>query len=288
MYEQYIRALTTEEALRALQDAPQPIRILAGGTDVLLQRQHGGAAAYKSLLDISNIEELTGIKETVDGLWIGAATKLAAIETSNLITKLCPILAEGAREVGSPQIRNLATLGGNICNASPSADTAPALLVLNAIVLLLSQRGERKIPLATFFKGPGISVMDDDEIMTAVLIPRQSTNARGMYIKLKAREVLDLAFVGVSVLVVNSGEQLDLRIALGAVAPTPIRATRSEKILKKAKVLNPSVIQLAAQAACDEISPISDVRASAEYRQEMVKNLTAKALIQVLTQEDDN
>jgi len=287
MYEQYFRAITIEEALHALKNALQPTCILAGGTDVLLQSQHGKEAFFKSLIDISNIKELSGIKETPDGLWIGAVTKLADIETSELVMGACPILIEGVREVGSPQIRNLATIGGNICNASPSADTVPALLVLDAIVRLASPRGKREVSLSAFFKGPGLSVLERDEILIAILIPRLSAKARGVYIKLKAREVLDLAFVGVAVIAVPDVEQRDIRIALGAVAPTPIRATRSETILKKTKVLNHSVVYRAAQAAVSTISPISDVRASAEYRQEMVKNLTVRALMQVLDLADD-
>jgi CO/xanthine dehydrogenase FAD-binding subunit len=287
MYEQYVRALTSEEALQVLREAPQPVRILAGGTDVLLQSKDGKIPKFNSLLDISNINELTGIKDTSAGLWIGSVTKLADIESSDLVASRIPVLIEGVREVGSPLTRNLATLGGNICNASPSADTVPALLTLDASVKLLSHRGEREVSLTAFFKGPGLSIIKSDEFLTAIIIPHQPANARGTYIKLKTRAVLDLAFVGISVFVVPGEEYMDVRIALGAVAPTPIRATQSEIILKKAKVLNFSLVRKAAQAAVEGISPISDVRASAEYRQEMVRNLIIRALAQVLDLEND-
>lgn len=282
MFEQYIRATTTQEALQALQKAPRPVRILAGGTDLLLHEHQGEGAKFKSLIDISNVEELTGIKEQAGELWIGAATKLTAVETSTLVTEKFPVLVAGAREVGSPQIRNLATLGGNICNASPSADTVPPLLVLDARVELVSQGGSREVPLAEFFTGPGLTVIAEDEIMAAILLPPLPKTARGHYIKLKAREALDLAFVGVAVLVAPEGAGVTARIALGAVAPTPIRSLEAEKVLAEAKEIDLAVIRRAAQAACEEIAPISDVRASAQYRKEMVRNLTERALRHVL------
>jgi len=287
MIEQYVRAKSIDDALQLLKDTSSPVKLLAGGTDFLLQNQHGVDVGNHHVIDISDIAEIQGISESNDGLWIGAATKLADIESSELLAKQCSILVEGVQEVGSIQIRHLATLGGNICNASPSADTLPALIVLEASVKLVSHQGERLVPLASFFMGPGSTAMKRDEILTEIFIPAEALNAQGTYIKLKSRQVLDLAFVGVAVLKVEHGSSSDVRIALGAVAPTPVRAKTAEALLAQATSVDQVLIQQVAQAVIDDIAPISDVRASAEYRREMAINLTRRALEQVLTLEND-
>jgi CO/xanthine dehydrogenase FAD-binding subunit len=284
MFNSYIRTSSIAETLSALQEAARPVRVLAGGTDILIQVQHSNGHDSASLIDISDVAELAGIEAGPDGLRIGAATKLADIERSDLFTGGLDVLIEGVSEVGSLQIRHLATLGGNVCNASPSADSIPALLVLNAVAELASPAGTREVPLHEFFTGPGATVLADNEILVAIRIPPVEAAARGTYIKLKEREVLDLAFVGVAVLLTQGDNGVDARIALGAVAPTPIRATQAEQLLAEADTLTEDVIRQAAQLAADACSPISDVRASAAYRQEMVKNLTEKALLQVLAE----
>jgi len=273
-----VKASTIEEALRAITNGPAPTGILAGGTDLLLQQQHGKKQACKSLVDITDVRELTQITKESDGLRIGAAVKLADIEQSELVKNFSPVLVEGAGEVGSLQIRNLATIGGNICNASPSADTIPPLLALDAQLSIVSSRGEREISLDKFFKGPGVTVLKEDELLASIFIPAPEQPAKGTYIKLKAREALDLAFVGVAVLVTGS----QVRIALGAVAPTPLRAIKAEKLLMDSAVKDIAAVRKAAEAAAEEISPISDVRASAEYRREMTRTLTERALARVL------
>lgn len=281
MYQSYVRATSIEEALSALSQAKKPVQVVAGGTDLLLQGHHGNGTEVMSLVDISDIEELSGLQVTPTGLRIGAATRLADIERSNLLTGGWQTLMEGVVEVGSIQIRHLATIGGNICNASPSADTVPPLLVLDAVATAVSPRGQRDIPLTEFFVGPGETVLEEDEILVSVLIPQLPANATGTYIKLKVREALDLAFVGVSVLLSQTEDNLDARIALGAVAPTPIRATQAEALLAESSRPDEAAIRDAALLASKAASPISDVRASAEYRLEMVRNLTERALRQV-------
>lgn len=287
MIEHYVRALKIDDVLQVLDGANQSVKVLAGGTDLLLQGQHGNDVAYQTVVDISDIPQIQGIRVTEDGIWIGAATKLADIEASDVLAKQCPILVAGAREVGSLQIRHLATLGGNICNASPSADTLPALFVLEASVKLVSHLGERLIPLASFFTGPGSTIMERTELLTEIFIPAESLNAQGTYIKLKTRQVLDLAFVGVAVLNVLGGNSPDVRIALGAVAPTPVRAKKAELLLAQSQSIDKALIQQASQAVSEDIAPISDVRASAAYRREMAVNLTRRALEQVISLEND-
>lgn len=233
------------------------------------------------LVNIGGISELTGIEATGSGLRIGAGTKMADLVRSALMTGGYEILAQGAAQVGSPQIRHMATVGGNVCNASPSADTAGPLLVLDASVTLASARGERSVPLTEFFLGPGKTCLDYGELVTALHMPAPPAGSAGLYIKHCVRRALDLAFVGVSVLVARAGGRWEARIALSAVAPTPIRAVEAERFLSQASDLGASTIREAARLAEEATQPISDVRASAAYRRAMVRELTERALAQV-------
>ena len=196
------------------------------------------------------------------------------------------MLMQGVKEVGSLQIRHLATIGGNICNASPSADTIPALLALEASVIILSPKGKRIVPLIKFFRGPGNTVLESNELLASIIIPSLPTDACGIYIGLKSREALDLAIVSVAVLLHKKDGRLNPRIALGAVAPTPIRAKSAEAFLAEAQSIDDAFIRQAAMLASLEVSPISDVRASAEYRREMVRNLTVRALQQAIAEQE--
>jgi carbon-monoxide dehydrogenase medium subunit len=206
---------------------------------------------------------------------------LYEIETSKLIKKKFPFLAQSAAEVGSIQIRNRATIGGNMANASPSADTSPALMALGAIATIVSAGGERKILVEEFFKGPGQSVMNVDEIVTEITIPKSGPSLVGEYIKFSPREMMDLAYVGVAVaynLAANDKKCTGVRIVLGAVAPTPIRAKRAEAALET-QVLSEALAEKVGQIAAEEAKPISDVRSSADYRRAMVGTMTKRALL---------
>ena len=283
LIDDYVRSSSVEEALALLQKATLPVRVLAGGTD-LLPRLRLDPAEKVGVVDISGASDLAGIVPARQGLRIGAATKLAAVVTSSQLSgSAWQVLAEAASLVGSPQIRNLATLGGNICNASPAADTIPALLVLDAQAEMVSARGVRSIPLSEFFVGPGQTVLEKDEILASVLLPEPPAQAVATYLKHSPRRAMDLAVVGVGVLLARAEGQIEARIALGAVAPTPLRARQAEKLIRQAPCLDDETIAEAARLAAQEARPISDVRASAEYRTAMVEVLTRRALDQLAT-----
>jgi len=272
---------TLEEASRLLKENGPGGRFLAGGTDLVIAMKEKGLLP-KYIVDLKRVPGLGGIRENSDGsISLGALTTLYEIETSKLIKTKYPFLAQSAAEVGSIQIRNRATIGGNIANASPSADTSPALIALGATATIVSASGERKIAVEEFFKGPGQSVMNVDEIVTEITIPKTGPGLVGEYIKFSPREMMDLAYVGVAVayhLAANDKKCTGVRIVLGAVAPTPIRAKRAEAILE-GQVLSEALAEKVGQIAAEEAKPISDVRSSADYRRAMVGTMTKRALL---------
>ncbi len=258
-------------------------QFIAGGTDLLVQMKNG-LTAPEQVISLLRVAELSGFRKDGNGLRIGSLARHAELARSSLLQHGWALLAEAAHKVGSPQIRNLGTIGGNLCNASPAADTAPALLVLQSEVNLVSPRGERRVPLEAFFIGPGRTVLQKDEILKEVWIPGPPSDARSAYLKLGRRKSLDLALVSVAVLLtLMPGNRLcqEARVALGAVAPTPIRAKETERFLQ-GKTLDEEVILAAGTKAQEECSPISDVRASAEYRREMVMVLVERAIKKAL------
>jgi carbon-monoxide dehydrogenase medium subunit len=255
-------------------------RFLAGGTDLVIAMKEKGLLP-KYIVDLKRLPGLGGIRENSDGsISLGALTTLREIETSALILKKYPFLAQSAAEVGSIQIRNRATIGGNMANASPSADTSPALMALGATATIASASGERKMAVEEFFKGPGQNAMSFDEILTDVTIPKTDNNLVGEYIKFSPREMMDLAYVGVATIYNLAGDRkcTGVRIVLGAVAPTPIRAKRAEAALE-GQVLSEALAAKVGQIAADEAKPISDVRSSADYRRAMVGTMTKRALL---------
>lgn len=277
----YIRGESVEQVLTVLQQATLPVRLIAGGTD-LLTRIEPDSPVRVLVVDISDMCELEGITPTDGSLRIGAATRLNDLCGSpHLAVGVWQTLARGASLVGSPQIRNLATLGGNICNASPAADTLPPLLILDAEAELVSPRGLRTVPLIEFFVGPGQTALAADEILASVRCPSPPPGAVATYHKHSPRRAMDLAVVGVAVLLAPVENQFEARIAVGAVAPTPLRAGQAERLLAEASSLDDDTIAEAARLAAEAVRPISDVRASAEYRTAMVETLTERALRQL-------
>ena len=234
-----------------------------------------------ALIDLKRIPGLAGIAENTDGsLTIGALTTLAEIESSASILARYPFLAQSAGEVGSLQIRYRATIGGNIANASPSADTIPSLLALDASLRISDGVNQRSSTLEAFLLGPGQTALRDGEILTAVVIPPADRRLKGEYIKLSPRQAMDLAVVGVAVTLATDeeGRIEAAAIALGAVAPTPIRARAAEAHLR-GQVLDDDLAKAAGAIGADECSPIDDVRSSAEYRRAMVRVLIKRALL---------
>ena len=270
-----------QEASRLLKDNGPGGCLLAGGTDLVIAMKEKGFLP-KYIVDLKHIAGLNGIRENRDGsISIGALTTMREIEISLLIKNKYPFLAQSAAEVGSIQIRHRATIGGNIANATPSADTAPALIALGASAKVTSANAERTVPLDEFFTGPGHTVMGADEILTEVTIPKTAANLVGDYIKFSPREMMDLAYVGVAVsyqLAANDKKLTDVRIVLGAVAPTPLRARRAEAALE-GQNLSEALAEKAGDLAAEEAKPISDVRSTAEYRRAMVGTMTKRALL---------
>ena len=251
-------------------------QLLAGGTDLVI-----GMKAYtetpQTVISLQKIPGLAGITtDANNGITIGAMTKAREVELSEDIQQHHTALAEGAAEIGSIQIRNLATIGGNIAHASPAADTVAGLLVADAQVDIASAGGERTVPIAALFTGPGQTVLAPGEIITAFRLPRATAGSH--YIKHKIREVMDLAFIGVAAAVdMDDGTITDARIGLAAVAPTPMRAIEAENLLK-GNSLSDALLAEAGEAAAAACSPISDLRCSAEHRREMVDVLTRRTV----------
>lgn len=254
-------------------------KLIAGGTDLVVQMK-SKLISPEVVINLLRLKELKGMEKKDGNLRIGALVTHATLTSSLLLQENWRLLAEAAHKVGSPQIRNLGTIGGNLVNASPAADTVPALLVLEGKAVLVSKRGERDIPLESFFLGPGVTILKNDEILKEIIVPPASPGWVGAFLKLGRRKSLDLAVVNVAVLL-NLQPASNLctraRIALGAVAPTPFRARKTEKFLQ-GKILQEEVIQEAALRAQQECQPISDIRASAIYRREMVKIMVARAI----------
>jgi carbon-monoxide dehydrogenase medium subunit len=270
-----------QEASRLVKQNGPGGRFLAGGTDLVIAMKEKGLVP-KYVVDLKKIGGLAGIRENGDGtISIGALTTMRDVEVSPLIKKKFPFLAQSAAEVGSIQIRNRATVGGNMANATPSADVAPSLVALNAAAKISGESGERSLPLEEFFRGPGQTVMSPDEILTEITIPKTTAQVVGEYIKFSPREMMDLAYVGVAVVYDLSEKDrkcTGVRIVLGAVAPTPIRAKKAEAILE-AQRLTEALAEKAGSSAAEEARPISDVRSTAEYRRAMVGAMTKRAIL---------
>lgn len=273
----YERVSSLDELFSLFEGADLPVKVLAGGTD-LLTKASPHAAEGVLVADISEVDALIGVEEDESALVVRAATKLADLEDSPLLRGAWGLLKRGASRVGSRQIRNLGTVGGNLCNASPCADTAPALLALDAEVELTSADGVRVIPLTEFFVGPGQTALKYGEIMTAVWIPRVKGSAGFQFLKHSPRRAMDLSVASVAVLVRNGQRGLRCCLAMGSVAPTPIRATQAEAFLTTAPSLDRETITRAADLAAEACVPICDVRGSATYRRELVRSLTQRAL----------
>lgn len=259
-------------------------KVFAGGTD-LLPKMKRRELTPKYLIALSGIPDLRFIKyEKGKGLRIGAATPLNEILESSIIKKRYPILTETISQMASTQVRNVGTIGGNLCNAVPSADTAPSLIVLGAQLKLVGSQKQRTVFVEDFFKGPDRTVLGSMELVSEIQIPPPLSGARGTYLKHTLRREMDLAMVGVAAyLATNSKKEVckEIKIALGAVAPVPMRAKKSEAALR-GKPLNDDLIDTAAKMASDESKPIDDIRSSAEYRKEMVGVLTKRAITQSL------
>jgi carbon-monoxide dehydrogenase medium subunit len=276
---QYSSPTTVVEAVLILKDYASKTKVLAGGTDLLsLMKLRVVTPEY-----IVNLKEIAGldyIRKEGSELRIGALTTIATILASDLIKQHCFSLYEAATVFATPQIRNMATIGGNICRSSPSADMLPPLMTFNAELKLAGAKGERRVFLENFFTGAGQNVLDQ-EILTEIVVPLQAGQYGTAFAKL-TRNSVDLAKVNCAVkITVSGGRCVDSIIALGAVADRPIRAKRVEMCIKGQETTD-EVIEESAQKVIEDITPITDVRSTAEYRARVSLVLVKRAIKQAL------
>jgi CO/xanthine dehydrogenase FAD-binding subunit len=275
---EYVEPKTLKEAVRLLVKYKKGAKLLAGGTDLMVGMKDGSIRP-KYLINLKKIKGLDKISYSKKkGLSIGCLVTWTNILSSKPVLQYYPILWEAASLIGGPQIRNMGTIGGNICHASPSADSAPALMVYGAQCMIAGPGKNRVIPVEEIFGGVQKISLKDGEILTGFRLPTPDPESKGCYLKFSPRRAMDLPIVGVSVLVgTSNGTFQDVKIALGAVAPTPIRAKKAERFLS-GKAIDGDTIGKAAEEAMMESKPITDVRASREYRLGLVEELTYRAL----------
>ncbi len=283
---EYVSCKTIEEACSFLSKHKDEAQALAGGTDLLVKMKHRKILP-DYLVNIKGIQDLNFIRyDGLEGVRIGALTTIQTIKNSPLIMKKFPVLSQAARVLGTAHVRNLATLGGNLCNASPASECAAPLLTLEASAKIMGTEGERSVPLEAFFIRPGKSVLQHDEILTEIQIPNLPSHTQGVHLKYSTRRV-DVAIVGVSMMITLNGEICqDVKIALGAVGPTPFRAKKAEDILRGQTLKGDleNLIVKVAQIAADESFPIDDIRGHADYRKSLVKRLVREGILRTIAQ----
>lgn len=283
MWQEYVNAVSIEQVLNILADKKNQARIIAGGTDLVLEIRQGNHQEIQKLIDISRIKEYSCI--TLDGedrIHLGPAVTHNQCVASDLIRNHALPLALAAWEIGAPQIRNTGTIVGNLVTASPANDTIVPLIALDAELVLQSLEGQRIVSLKDFYTGVRKHVLRSNEIVQDVIFPKMGSNQRGVYLKLGLRKAQAISLVNMSViLTIDSNLISDARITLGAVAPTIIHAEKAEEYLI-GKKLSSETINNAANLAMDAASPIDDIRGSAAYRQEITRVLVKRGLTTLL------
>jgi len=281
---EYYRAPTSlEEAADILRAGK--VTVLAGGTDLMPQAQAGRMHFQRVLMNVRRVPELRGIAEERGAVRIGALVTITELLESALVRERLGMLWQSCDHFASDQIRNVATVGGNLCNASPAGDTLVPLLALNAVVVLAAKPNgtlqTRRVPLAEFLLGPGRTCRGPAELLAAVEVPLPPAGFAGEFYKHGTRPGLDIAAISIAAGVRRDGKVLrDVRIAFGAVAPTVIRAPRTEAALE-GHPPDAATLEAAVQAALEEVHPISDLRASDWYRRELIRNMLMRVLTHV-------
>ena len=271
----YVRPGSLSEAIEALKtEGALPI---CGGTDLLVKRRMG-LVDPAVLVDLSFIPALRVLREEDGEIEIGAAVPITDIIDSPLVSGKLPLLPRVLGKLGSLQIRNRASLGGNIVNASPAADSAIPLLLYDASLIIVGRDGERTIPVEGFFRGPGRTALEEGELIRSVRVPIPRSDYAAFFHKVGKRKALTIAIASLGSLARVEGEKIaEIRIAAGSVAPTPIRLRRTEGLLTGER-LTPETIEKARASAHDEVSPIDDLRGSAAYRRAVIGDLVARAI----------
>ncbi len=277
----YIRPDSMDDAIAALKESDNPC-LLAGGTDLLIGMKTN-TVRPRCIIDLKGVPDLDSI-EYNSGFKIGALASTRNIEVSPLLREKIPVLSEAAATLGSIQIRNRATVGGNLCHGSPAADMAAILLAMDGKAKIVSDNGEKTIGLEQFFTGPNRTALREHDILAQIIIPEKMEQFKGVYLKHGPRKAMDIGIVNIAIVLdadFKSGVCNQILIALGAVAPTPIRAKKAEALLN-GNELKPDLIDQAAAAAAGETNPITDFRASGDYRKDLVKNLVTRGIHQIL------
>jgi carbon-monoxide dehydrogenase medium subunit len=275
-------ATSISDALDLLARYAEKAEVYAGGTDLLVAMKKREKIP-EHLIDLKGITEMKGIHlKGRKGIHIGSLTTLAELEGSSVVKEKYGALWDAVSVMASPQVRTLGTIGGNLCGAVPSADTAPPLIALGASVELVGPNGERSVLVENFFKGPKESVLSRNELLKEIFIANPAEFASGSYVKLMRRNALDLALVGVAAylsLDSNGKTCKEARIALGAVAPTPIRVPQAEKVLT-GRPIDITRAGEAGRVSSQACSPITDIRSTSGYRCSMVEVMTKRAVLE--------
>jgi CO/xanthine dehydrogenase FAD-binding subunit len=280
----FIEPETLEEAFEIIEQTKGDTAFLAGGTDLLVNLKKK-VVHHSVIISLEKLAELKNIEYSNEkGLTLGAMTRITDIEESPVLREKYPILAIAASKLGSPQVRNRATVGGNICAARPAGDTIGPLIAYAATVRLVSKDGERCQPLEEFFLGPGKTIIREGEILADIQLSTIPANTGASYIKYGIRKAMEIAVVSVTTLLTfGNASCQSARVVLGAVAPTFIRSPQAEEVLS-GKIFSRDIAGHAAKLAADCCQPISDMRASAEYRRELVEVLTRRSLLEAASQ----
>ena len=271
---------TLTDAYRVLAEHGRGVRVIAGGTDlmVLMNAHQLDAARF---LDIRRVGELRGITDEGEHLRVGALVTYTELIRSPLTQQHAPALVAASRTIGAIQIQNRGTLGGNIVNASPAGDSLPVLAVYDAELELGSQRGPRRVAFSEFYTGYRQTVLADDELLAAVRLPKLQTNERDFFYKVGTRRAQAISKVVIATrAAASAGVIHSIRVSIGSVAPTVIRAPRTEALLA-GQTLSPSLIKRAQEAVMQEVSPITDLRSTEHYRRTVTGNMLAKCLRQL-------
>lgn len=277
-FDQYFEPATIEECCRILKEYGSDAKILAGGTDVV-PRLKNKIWRPKAVVGISKLPDIDAITVQKDGLILGAAAQLRKISLDSSLEKDYKVIMEAAGNVSSMQIRNMATIGGNACNASPSADAIQGLMVMDAKAVITGSDGNREAAIEEFFTGPGTTVLKEGEFLLSFKVPAPKPGTGAIYKKFAIRGDTDISIVGVGcrLTLQKDGTIEEARISLSAVGPKPLRAFDAEKLLIGQK-LTAELIEQAAEAAENSCTPITDQRATAEYRKQMVRVWTRHAI----------
>jgi CO/xanthine dehydrogenase FAD-binding subunit len=281
--ERYTAPVSFEEVLRAA--AAKGVALLAGGTDLVPRWRKGLAAEPEAVVDLKRVGSLRGISRSNGEIRIGACASLSELAEDTVIRETAPVLADAADRVACPQIRNRATIGGNLCNASPAADTAVPLILLDAVVELASWQGDsarvRELPITAFILGPGATAIAPGEVMTCIRFKPQAKDVLAAWEKFGTRRAMEIAVASVGVAcTVEGGAVARARVGYGSVAPIPLRGRKAEVELL-GRPLSTDVVAACVTAAREEIAPISDVRASEGYRREVVGVMLGRMLERV-------